>query len=337
MCIRDSYIVVTEPEKSSGAQGQKQTDSMADNFNDGKEGTTVSNYKLVDPKTGAKVESVTTDEGTYTVDPNTGEVTFTPVEGFVGTANPVTVAADVTFNDESGNPVTVAVENSYTPTVYGIAPSADETTGKQGQPQTSKSGKDRFSELNNTDNTLDGTNVDWTTAAYSLEGANAEGKVVVDGEGTYSIDPTTGVVTFEPLPTFTGKAKGVNVQVSVTATDSEGNKVPVTSKGKYTPEVTPVKPTGEDVTSSGKQGQEQTGKPVFTQGDETAPITINEQQPAKFVVNGQPVDDKEIPATKDGKEIGKYVIDPLTGVVTCLLYTSPSPRDVEESRMPSSA
>ena len=310
------YIVVTEPEKSSGAQGQKQTDSMADNFNDGKEGTTVSNYKLVDPKTGAKVESLTTEEGTYTVDPTTGEVTFTPVEGFVGTANPVTVAADVTFNDESGNPVTVAVENAYTPTVYGIAPSADETTGKQGQPQTSKSGKDRFSELNNTDNTLDGTNVDWTTAAYSLEGANAEGKVVVDGEGTYSIDPTTGVVTFEPLPTFTGKAKGVNVQVSVTATDSEGNKVPVTSKGKYTPEVTPVTPTGAPVTSEGKQGQEQTGKPVFTQGDETAPITINEQQPAKFVVNGQPVDDKEIPATKDGKEVGKYVIDPLTGVVT---------------------
>ena len=140
--------------------------------------------------------------------------------------------------------------------------------------------------------------------------------MVVDGEGTYTIDPTTGVVTFEPLPTFTGKAKGVNVQVSVTATDSEGNKVPVTSKGKYTPEVTPVTPTGAPVTSEGKQGQEQTGKPVFTQGDETAPITINEQQPAKFVVNGQPVDDKEIPATKDGKEVGKYVIDPLTGVVT---------------------
>lgn len=160
------YIVVTDPEKSSGAQGQKQTDTMADNFKDGQpEGTTVSNYKLVDPKTGAKVESVTTDEGTYTVDSTTGEVTFTPVAGFVGTANPVTVSADVTFNDESGNSVTVSAENSYTPTVYGIAPSADETTGKQGQNQTSKSGKDRFSELNNTDNILDGTNVDWTTAA----------------------------------------------------------------------------------------------------------------------------------------------------------------------------
>ena len=310
------YIVVTGPEKSSGAQGQKQTDSMADNFNDGKEGTTVSDYKLVDPTTGNKVSSVTTDQGTYTVDPTTGEVTFTPVEGFVGTATPMKVSAKVTFNDESGNPVTVATENTYTPTVYGVQPSTDETTGKQGQPQTSKSGKDRFSELNTATNTPDGTNVDWSTAAYSLEGANAEGKVVVDGEGTYSIDPTTGVVTFEPLPTFTGKAKGVNVQVSVTATDSEGNKVPVTSKGKYTPEVTPVTPTGEPVTSEGKQGQEQTGTPKFTQGDETAPITINEQQPAKFVVNGQPVEDKEIPATKDGKEVGKYVIDPLTGVVT---------------------
>ena len=310
------YIVVTDPEKSSGAQGQKQTDSMADNFNDGKEGTTVSDYKLVDPTTGNKVSSVTTDQGTYTVDPTTGEVTFTPAEGFVGTATPMKVSANVTFNDESGNPVTVATENTYTPTVYGVQPSADETTGKQGQTQTSKSGKDRFSELNTATNTPDGTNVDWTTAAYSLEGANAEGKVVVDGEGTYSIDPTTGVVTFEPLPTFTGKGKGVNVQVSVTATDSEGNKVPVTSKGKYTPEVTAVTPTGTPVTSEGKQGQEQTGTPKFTQGDETAPITINEQQPAKFVVNGQPVESTEIPATKDGKEVGKYVIDPLTGVVT---------------------
>ncbi len=310
------YIVVTDPEKSSGAQGQKQTDSMADNFNDGKEGTTVSDYKLVDPTTGNKVSSVTTDQGTYTVDPTTGEVTFTPVEGFVGTATPMKVSANVTFNDESGNPVTVAVENTYTPTVYGIDPADDETTGKQGQTQTSISGKERFEELNTATNTPDGTNVDWTTAAYSLEGANAEGKVVVDGEGTYSINPTTGVVTFEPLPTFTGKAKGVNVQVSVTATDSEGNKVPVTSKGSYTPKVTPVTPTGEGVTSSGKQGQEQTGTPKFTQGDETAPITINEKQPAKFVVNGQPVEDKEIPATKDGKEIGKYTIDPLTGKVT---------------------
>ena len=33
----------------------------------------------------------------------------------------------------------------------------------------------------------------------------------------------------------------------------------------------------------------------------------------------------------------KYGIVVLTDEDTCLLYTSPSPRDVEESRMPSSA
>ena len=31
------------------------------------------------------------------------------------------------------------------------------------------------------------------------------------------------------------------------------------------------------------------------------------------------------------------ITDPLVGYLSCLLYTSPSPRDVEESRMPSSA
>ena len=32
-----------------------------------------------------------------------------------------------------------------------------------------------------------------------------------------------------------------------------------------------------------------------------------------------------------------FLVGVLAGICTCLLYTSPSPRDVEESRMPSSA
>ena len=308
------YIVVTDPEKSSGAQGQKQIDSIADNFNDGKEGTTVSDFKLVDPTTGNKVASVTTKEGTYTVDSTTGEVSFTPAEGFVGTATPIKVSANVTFNDESGNPVTVATENTYTPTVYGVQPSKDETTGKQGQTQTSKSGKDRFSELNTATNTLDGTNVDWTTAAYSLEGANEKGKVVVEGEGTYSIDPTTGVVRFEPLPTFTGEGKGVNVQVSVTATDSEGNKVPVTSKGKYTPTVTPVTPTAAPSTSTGVQGEIQKGTPTFTEGNTEVPIKENSVKllNADGTEANGPVDALD----EKGNKVGEYTVNPATGEVT---------------------
>ncbi|WP_156471295.1 Ig-like domain-containing protein, partial [Streptococcus sp. DD13] len=77
-------------------------------------------------------------------------------------------------------------------------------------------------------------------------------------------------------------------------------------------------PTSEDVTSTGKQGQTQTGTPVFTEGDPVAPITINESQPAKLIdpTTGQPTDETTLPAMKDGKQVGTYTIDPLTGKVT---------------------
>ena len=43
--------------------------------------------------------------------------------------------------------------------------------------------------------------------------------------------------------------------------------------------------------------------------------------------------------TKDGVTVADSVVlyDPVENMGACLLYTSPSPRDVEESRMPSSA
>ena len=427
------YIVVTEPKKTSGVKGADQSTSMEEALKAGQPaGTTVSDYKLVDPETGKRATTVTTTDGTYTVNPTTGAVTFTPNADFVGNATPITVEGNVTFNDEAGNPVKVPVSNTYTPTVYGLDNVDDTTTGKQGQPQKSITGAERFSKLNDTSNTPDGTNVDLTTAKYSLTGANDEGKVVVPNEGTYSIDPATGIVTFEPLPTFKGKATGVTVNVTAKATDASSNQLDVTSSATYTPEVeavvptatpartsgkqgqpqkedakkmfhkgddtapidnttirlvdpttnaevtslpakdstgkqvgtytldpdtgiitfqpnpdfdgtpepakvtaadkngtkvettytptvTPVEPTGTPVTSEGKQGQTQTGKPVFTEGDPVAPITITEDQPAQFIdpATGEATEATEIPAKDStGKTVGKYTIDPLTGVVT---------------------
>ena len=308
------YIVVSKPEKSSGAEGQEQTDSMEKGFKTGlPNDAEVSDYKLVDPVSGKKVSSVTTDEGTYEIDENTGKVNFTPAPGFIGTAKPLTVSANVTLTGDDGNPVVVESSTTYTPTVYGVKPSNDETKGKQGQPQESKSGKDRFSELNTATNTPDGTNVDWSTAKYSLEGADEEGKVVVPGEGTYTIDKD-GKVTFTPEPTFKGKAQGVEVKVSVTATDSEGNKVEVTSSGDYTPEVEEVEPTAEPKETSGKQGRPQTqdATTMFKEGDKSAPI---DKSTIKLVdPNGNEV--TTMPALKDGKEVGTYTLDPETGVIT---------------------
>ena len=309
------YIVVSKPEKTAGAEGQEQTDSMETGFKAGlPNNAEVSDYKLVDPVSGKKTDSVTTEEGTYVIDGTTGAVSFTPAPGFIGNAKPLTVAANVTITGDDGQPVVVESTTTYTPTVYGVKPKDDKTTGKQGQVQTSIPGSERFSALNTTANTPDNTNVDWTTAKYSLEGANEEGKVVVEGEGTYAIDPTTGTVTFTPEPSFKGQAKGVEVKVSVTATDSEGNKVEVTSSGDYTPEVEAVEPTAEPKKTSGKQGQPQTqdSTTMFKEGDTTAPIeksTIKLVDPTGAEVT-------TLPATKDGKTVGTYTIDPTTGVIT---------------------
>ena len=308
------YIVVSKPEKSSGAEGQEQTDSMEKGFKTGlPNDAEVSDYKLVDPESGKKVSSVTTSEGTYEIDETTGKVNFTPAPGFIGTAKPLTVSANVTLTGDDGQPVVVESSTTYTPTVYGVKPSSDETKGKQGQPQESKSGKDRFSELNTGTNTPDKTNVDWSTAKYSLEGADEEGKVVVPGEGTYKIDKD-GKVTFTPEPSFKGKAKGVDVKVAVTATDSEGNKVEVTSSGDYTPEVEAIEPTAEPKETSGKQGKPQTqdATTMFKEGDESAPIdksTVKLVDPTGAEVT-------TMPALKDGKEVGTYTLDPETGVIT---------------------
>ena len=312
------YIVVPKPEISSGAQDTPQSDTMEKGFKAGlPENSTVSDYKLVDPTTGEKKDSVTTDEGTYTVDPTTGKVTFTPAQGYIGTAKPISVAANVTIPGDDGKPVTVEASTTYTPTVYGVKGNDDTTKDIQGAVQTSKPGSERFSKLNTPENTPDGTNVDLTTAKYSLEGADNEGKVVVPNEGTYTIDPSTGVVTFTPLPTFTGTAQGVDVKVTANATDKEGATVEVTATGKYTPVVEPATPTAEAATSTDVQGATQEQPVTFNDSKKTIDgvekkVPIDPTTYTLLDENGNPA--SEVPA-KDatGKVVGTYTVKNVDG------------------------
>ena len=73
---------------------------------------------------------------------------------------------------------------------------------------------------------------------------------------------------------------------------------------------TPVAPTTTPATSTDIQGKTQTGTPTYKHADgtELKPTTDN---PAKFVGT----EETTIPATKDGKTVGTYTIDP-TGTVT---------------------
>ena len=223
--------------------------------------------KLVDPKTGDPVESVTIDgEGTYTVTPD-GIVTFTPEKNFTGKGTGVTVQRE----DKNATPVTA----KYTPVVKPATPTSSDviTTNVQGAIQ---EGTPTFTGGKVTINGQEKTvAIDEAVKPKFDDGTTEK---VVSNEGTYTIDEN-GKVTFTPEKTFTGQAAGVTVK------RVDKNGTPVTAK--YTPVVIPVSPTSKDAESEGPKGQSQEGTPTFTGGKVTlngkeVPVAIDENVKPKF-------------------------------------------------------
>ena len=247
---------------TSGPQGIAQTSPIVFNQKDEADNTTVNfetGHERVELKqdtltlvneNGEKVTTITVPAvGTYEL--KDGAITFTPVKTFTGTAEGVTVQVE----DENGKVVT----KKYVPTVTPVTPEGTpaETTGIQGATQ---EGTPTF-KPGNPNVPID------ETVAPTLEGANPEGKVVVPGEGTYTVDKD-GKVTFTPEPQFTGTAKGVTVK------RVDKNGTPVTAN--YTPTVTPVVPTGENAETEGPKAQPQTSTIVFDKKDEdNATVNFN--------------------------------------------------------------
>ena len=166
----------------------------------------------VDPKVPAYLEGGVTSvtvpgQGTYTVNPETGQVTFTPEPDFVGQATPITVIR----RDVNGKELKI----QYIPTVYGQVKTQDTTsTGYPGEKQT---GTPVFE-----------GDVDLTIPA-TFE--NGQTELTVPGEGTYVLNPD-GSVTFTPEAGFLGQASGV----TVVRVDRNGRKV----TAQYVPSVVPV-------------------------------------------------------------------------------------------------
>ena len=234
----------------------------------------ITSKKLVDPATGQPTDATTVTvagEGSYTIDPTTGAVTFTPEKDFVGTANGVTVQATATITNGNGKTATITSNAAYTPTVVAAVPTANPATSKdiQGATQTGTptfagttvqvNGQDKPVTIKPNSYKLldkDGNEV-ITTPAYAADGTTPI--------GTFTIDPATGQVTFTPTDkSYTGKVTPVKVQ----AESSNAIKVDTT----YTPEIVPVTPTATPVTSTDIQGQTQTGKPEFTEGNSRVPM-----------------------------------------------------------------
>ena len=249
----------------------------------------ITSKKLVDPATGQPTDATTVTvagEGSYTIDPTTGAVTFVPEKDFVGTAKGVTVQATATIKNEDGKTTTITADATYTPTVVAAVPTAQPAKSIDVQGATQK-GKPTFE---GTTVTVDGVQKPITIKENSYTLVDKDGNEVTstpayaeDGTtviGTHTIDPTTGEVTFTPTDkSYSGKVTPVSVQ----AESSNGIKVSTT----YTPEIVPVTPTAENAATKDVQGKTQTGKPTFEGGKATVDgvektVEIDEDTPATF-------------------------------------------------------
>ena len=279
--------------------------------------------KLVDPATGLTTDasSVTVEgEGTYTINPSTGEVTFTPDPSFTGTAKgvDVTLSAPVGRNKDGKiqQDYIKTATAKYTPTVTPITvtPTDKVSADVQNVPQTQTPTFD----LSN-DKTAKITSKKLVDPATGQP--TDETTVTVAGEGSYTIDPTTGAVTFTPEKDFVGTAKGVTVQATATITNANGKTATITSDATYTPTVVPAVPTANPATSKDIQGATQTGTPTFAgttvqvNGEDKA-ITIKDNSYTLLDKDGNEVSTTPAYAADGTTVIGNFTIDPATGQVT---------------------
>ena len=313
--------ITADPETSTDVQGkeQKKTPTFKTDGDNATPVTPSATYpaKLVDPKTGAKVDSVTVDgEGTYTIDPATGEVKFQPLPTFTGTASGVDVTLTAPVGqDKDGQPVTATATTKYTPTVTAVEPTAKpaDSAGVQGETQ---KGTPTFTagnaEVPIKENSVKLLNPDGTEATGPVDALDEKGNKV----GEYTVNPATGEVTFTPTDkSYTGKVAPAKVQ----AEDKNGTKVNTT----YTPHIVGVTPTATPAESSGIQGQPQDGTVSFAPGETTVegvkksvPIKANSavllDASGNPVAPGTPVDALD----PEGNKVGEYTIDPATNKVT---------------------
>jgi CshA-type fibril repeat protein len=184
-------------------------------------------------------------EGTWSVDESTGEVTFSPEDGYVGDPTPI----EYTIEDEQGNETTSEISINYPPVANDDHVTAD---------------RDEVINLDvlaNDQNTTDP--LDPTTVRLIGPDGNETEILYVLNEGTWTVE-MNGSVTFEPDFDFSGDAtmsyivRETNGDVSNEATitirypgfpiATDNLDIPIT---EYHPTVIDVLANGDDWGSNG--------------------------------------------------------------------------------------
>jgi len=148
---------------------------------------------------GPATQLVVPGQGTWTVNPTTGAITFVPAVGFIGNPTPI----DYEVTDTTGDTVEATVTVTYLPEATN-----DVSTGNTpGSPVT-------VDPIGNDTGIFDPTSV----VLIDPAGARVT-TLLVPGEGTWTVNTTTGAITFTPASGFDGDPTPVEYEI----TDTNGN------------------------------------------------------------------------------------------------------------------
>ena len=298
---------------SSGLQGAAQTKNLLMNDSVSASGQTITTNTIrlcssgQSPPSCSATSMSVAGEGTYSLDTTTGIVTFTPCSGsntpagascttaFTGIATPVRYQVSTNTGQTSSS--------TYTPTVTP-PPTANPDAGTANWDV-----NQTFTPLSN-DSAATGTTLNAVPAgicATSTAVASCTGtSLTVANQGTYTLNTTTGLVTFDPVPSFTGTA----TPIRYVAADALGQK----SASTITPTVTPppapnaapqqktVVPGGSVAftTLTGTGGLASSGGPAFTTSATCLIDPADSVCKTSVTITGQ----------------GTYTLNTSTGVVT---------------------
>ena len=230
---------------------------------------------ITDPATGLPVTSlVVPGEGTWDVDPATGEITFTPEPGFVGDPTPIAYTVEDFNGTQTGANVVVDYLQSALPDESLDNPIGSAVT---------------VDPLANDTGDFDPTTVMIIDPATGLPVTS----LVVPGEGTWDVDPVTGEITFTPEPGFEGNPTIIDYTVDTI----EGVTVGSTVEVAYAPEAAP------DESLDNPAGTPVTVDPLANDSGDFDPTTVMIIDPA----TGLPVTSLVVPGE------GTWDVDPVTG------------------------
>ncbi|MCG8763531.1 hypothetical protein G1K46_12470, partial [Tenacibaculum finnmarkense] len=254
----------------------------------------------LDPSTpGVQNTLVVPNQGTWTVDPATGILTFSPEDGF--TQTPTDISYELT-ETSTGLIDTATVKAEYTE-ADPIATN-DSSTGNT-------PGDDATVKLLDNDKLSDGSPITdpstQVTIDLDLTTAGVQNTLVVPNEGTWTVDPATGILTFNPIDGFTSTPTDIIYELTETST---GLIDTATVKAEYT-EADPIATNdsstgntpGDDVVVNLLDNDKLSDGTEIT--DPSTQVTIDLDPSTPGVQNTLVVPNQ-----------GTWTVDPATGILT---------------------